>query len=976
MKTLESKSLRSKFVGTKHPEHPECEHTNKSAPDFITSASTARPSSYLSMLLILVISFLMSSGSFPVFCIEFVTLAAIAIAVHAAAERFIAAEHSRSLNETFPWLPITLGVVFPLFSFLLFAVFALPELVKIDWSAALETAVCLALMPVCNYITHKKLASNTESGARAAGLYSGIALGISTIGTLIAYGFLFNSLSWSASRIVPYTIASLPSLIAGILISLELWQKTNPSNKRLVSRFSILGMALSFLIILAPNVKASILESAQYKAQHGTAEEQSEAISFLRTFATESDLNPCSVASDNLRFGSLLLPHSFSYPNKDLYFRITGKPFNEAWYRIDWTNPTKSKATQDSTVVGSKVDGLSLAKSRITGSIDSRSLSASLDWTLIFKNSSNSEQEAKARISIPHGAVISRLTLWIDGQPYEAAFSTTAKAKAAYDWIVKSHRDPVLVTMCGPDTALLQCSPVPARNGDMKVRIGFKSPIEDKGNKGYEFSLPGILNCNFDRPERHYIHLHSNSVLAAHDGHSSTKRTSEGYPFDFPLIDNANSRSIASFRVERPETDTLIATPDWYSHGKQYIVERLVSRPMFAPEKLYVVIDQSSTLKEHLSEIKEGLAKLPASVDSSWLFAVDRKKGDKDSSISPLTMFEAMNQFQSAAFSGGQDNGPALREGLERASESADSAVLWIHGPQPLTSASYLSYLDLVHKPVLYDFNLGGSSDRLTQSLLTDNFEKLASYKVASQGATIAEDFERLYSEWQPGKKKLVAIRTIDSRPPKSLIEFDRSVSAQLTCLWAKEEVDRLLAHGKLEQAEKLASTYRLVTPVTGSVVLERESDYSTKQLRHGDYVDAPEVKRMRPFFGQESAPVLQGATNGTIGPQMDDATIIRGVNTAGTVRVNSLANSSQLFNFLGCRDANLFDGVPTPAVNAFNTFLLVVATISTCCGASMLLFGVKECASRVRSGKRRCTMGVALIAVALVVPLIGHFLN
>lgn len=921
----------------------------------------------------------MSSGSFPVFCIEFVTLAAIVIAVHAVAERFIAAEPSRSLNETFPWLPITLGVVFPLFSFLLFAVFALPELVKTDWSAALETAVCLALMPICNYITLRKLTSNTGSVARAAGLCNGIALGISTIGTLIAYSSLFNSLSWSASRIVPYAIASLPSLIAGVLISLELWQKTNPANKRLVSRFSILGVALSFLIILAPNVKAWIVESAEYRALHGSSEEKLGAISFLRTFTSESDLNPYSLAKDNLRFGSLLLPHPISFPDKDLYFRITGKPFNEAWYHIDWTNLKEENLTQDSTLVGNKVDGLSLAKSRITGSVDSRSLSASLDWTLTFKNRSDKDQEAKARISIPPGAVISRLTLWINGQPYEAAFSTTGKTREAYDWIVTRHRDPVLVTMCGPDTALVQCSPVLARTGEMKVRIGFKSPVENSGDGAYELALPGILNCNFNRPDRHYVHLQSQSDLRASGKYTTTEITKGKYSLDSSPNDSTDHRSIATIFVPKPEADKLIATPDWYSHGQRYIVERLVTRPAFVPERLYVVIDQSSALNEHLSQIKEGLAKLPESIDSSWLFAVDPKNGDEKSSTNPLTMLQAMSRFQSGAFSGGQDNGPALKEALERASETAGSAVLWIHGPQPLTSsASDLNYLELVHKPVLYDFNLGGGSSRLTESLLADNFEKLASYKAVSQGATITEDFDRLYSEWQPGTNKLVAVRTMESRPPKSLFDCDRTISAQLTCLWAKEEVDRLLAHGQLQKAESLASTYRLVTPVTGGVVLERESDYSAKQLPHGDYVDAPESKRARGYFSYESTPVLQGATNGTIGPQMNDATVIRGVNTAGTVRVNSLANFFQFFSFSGCRDANLFGEAPAlaPAIDALNIFLLAFASTSICCGVSMLLFGLKECASHVRSGKKRCAIGAVLITVALVIPLIGHFLN
>ena len=47
------------------------------------------------------------------------------------------------------------------------------------------------------------------------------------------------------------------------------------------------------------------------------------------------------------------------------------------------------------------------------------------------------------------------------------------------------------------------------------------------------------------------------------------------------------------------------------------------------------------------------------------------------------------------------------------------------------------------------------------------------------------------------------------------------------------------------------------------------------------------------------ASPILQGATNGTIGPQGGDATAIMGVNTAGTVRVNNLANLEALLNII-----------------------------------------------------------------------------
>jgi hypothetical protein len=47
------------------------------------------------------------------------------------------------------------------------------------------------------------------------------------------------------------------------------------------------------------------------------------------------------------------------------------------------------------------------------------------------------------------------------------------------------------------------------------------------------------------------------------------------------------------------------------------------------------------------------------------------------------------------------------------------------------------------------------------------------------------------------------------------------------------------------------------------------------------------------------NAPLLQGASNGTIAPQGSQATFVTGVNTAGTVRVNNLANLEALLNII-----------------------------------------------------------------------------
>ena len=63
---------------------------------------------------------------------------------------------------------------------------------------------------------------------------------------------------------------------------------------------------------------------------------------------------------------------------------------------------------------------------------------------------------------------------------------------------------------------------------------------------------------------------------------------------------------------------------------------------------------------------------------------------------------------------------------------------------------------------------------------------------------------------------------------------------------------------------------------------------------------------RQNPITGSQTdtvnagqSPMLQGATNGTIGPQGENATVVQGINTAGTVRVNNLANLEALLNII-----------------------------------------------------------------------------
>jgi len=97
--------------------------------------------------------------------------------------------------------------------------------------------------------------------------------------------------------------------------------------------------------------------------------------------------------------------------------------------------------------------------------------------------------------------------------------------------------------------------------------------------------------------------------------------------------------------------------------------------------------------------------------------------------------------------------------------------------------------------------------------------------------------------------------------------------------------------------------------------------------------------------LGQAVAPALQGATNGTIGPQGADATYVTGLNTAGTVRVNNLANLEALLNIIanGMEILGIAWGGPT-----------------MCMGFMHMAAGTQDAMKRVLFGAAGVTGGLA----------------
>src|SRR5262249_37950736 len=197
-----------------------------------------------------------------------------------------------------------------------------------------------------------------------------------------------------------------------------------------------------------------------------------------------------------------------------------------------------------------------------------------------------------------------------------------------------------------------------------------------------------------------------------------------------------------------------------------------------------------------------------------------------------------MRLLRSGYFEGGQDNAPALVTALEVLEAEPNAQLLWVHGPQPVSfrdsatrleqTASRLSRLPVV---TLYSVEPGPNEvlpdapwawrARLlprTASLQSD----LSTFLGRATGQTLA--IHRSQTQGAEGTDK---------------------GSDHIARLWAHNRVLDLMQinpAGNRAAAVSLATQYRLVTPVSGAVVLETRQQYEESRLAPVSQATVPTI--------------------------------------------------------------------------------------------------------------------------------------
>ena len=590
---------------------------------------------------------------------------------------------------------------------------------------------------------------------------------------------------------------------------------------------------LAFALLAAGVFQHLITRSLVQQATSENGSESMRAISLLRWIGNEKTMVEACYGAGG---GTGMWSRSPIDPEKarSAFFRVTGRSFSSSPIPASASNRMLGDRRwnfdpslgQDR--VANHVPDLFITDSRMDVQINTTAATSYSEWTLVFRNDALNASEARALVDLPPGGVVSRLTLWINGEPREAAFGGRGQVRAAYQEVaVAQRRDPVLVTTAGGDRILMQCFPVPPGGGEMKVRIGITAPLRLASAETGSLDLPRFVEVNFEsgRDLKHHISAEGDAPLVL--GSASGKKL-------LVAVDDAvfqNGRSISVARNAVPGT----VFADHISDASLAIRQTLAQVKAERPSRVVFVIDGSKPARAAREQLVKSVADIPDGMPFGAVFAGDTVEALEIASANPQSRTAAARWMNDRGFAGGQDNIPALVLAWDIAAAEPGTAIVWLHASQPETLSS-LSPLEqrmeraARNAPRIYLAPLAAGPNRIAEKL--DSFRAFRNVRELT--------LDGMIRSWAGTGTVLTLQRDVvpASEVPADAVRADR----HLARLWALAEVGRLAGNSDAANAQKLAVDAQLVTPVSGAVVLETQAQYDRHGLTPVDPATVPIV--------------------------------------------------------------------------------------------------------------------------------------
>lgn len=796
------------------------------------------------------------------------------------------------------------------------------------------------------------------AGVCVAALFHGSAALETSIGTDFTMGFC-----WIAF------LASGAAAVAVYLVNRMRLARDFSASRMQVIAFSVVGLVLSIIAFIGAEARPWCIRLAEMKAVSTQAEERNSGLRELRALLPERELR--MECSDERAAGlaGLFLPLKPS-SERELYFAVTGKPYS---FREENTKDISFMPDDDlrRRIVGDKVSGLSLIRSTLDGVVHPQTLSSTLNWTFVFKNSTTSAQEMRAEIGVPPGAVIDGLSVWRQGERQEASVAAAGKAEGYTDsnWTQVSHDSPAIISDLGHGRMLLHCYPV-SQEEELKVAIKMVVPLKPDGSKAATLNLPSFIATNFEtKGFNHSLKLRSPGMLSStlknfSRATSGGLKTLEGAYTDQQIESSSLNVAVARNELSTPivvldKTASAIAQyeekkrveriqrereataaqaerqiivmidgskgvngqladinkaldgkpagrinhkPIIKTVPRRYIVQTVTRVAAPAPKHLVVVIDGSETVKKYADELSTALAKLPSGIPTDVIIASQEQ--EKYSKAMPFA--QALAELKKTDFVGGQNNLQSVINAAELAGDRKGGAVLWIHGPQPSLNEEIYIMSQYTATPDFYELQVG-SGDTDTFDFFKNHSEIGPFSQVPRNTNSLTSDLAAFFSKWRPDSNDYALSLVQTTKLPTEKATVSELESQELVALSANREIANLIATKHFRKAARLAIAYGLVTPVSCALIMnnpaqaeEPADDAASADAANADsFGDARQPQLSTAAKACESGSTLQGATNGTISPQGADGSVVMGVNTAGTVRVNNLANLEAFLNII-----------------------------------------------------------------------------
>lgn len=685
-----------------------------------------------------------------------------------------------------------------------------------------------------------------------------------TIGISIFFSIVYLPLLPMALLALLFGLGLLPlapflSLLASLIMRHQLKRVAATAPRRsfaVLTRGLLAGLALTIALIGMIELPATLTTYGLYIASASTPETRSDGIRFLQKYGSKDALlrscfNRTGWATDLI--GSAFSVKSPITPAEaqKIYYRVTGETFDASIppERVGVKLTTRDTIDFDrnqggTTVGGGKLEGLSLASSKLDGKVDADGGVGYMEWTLVFRNDSDVQREARTEVQLPPGGVVSRLTLWVNGEEREAAFAGRSQVRAAYQQVaIRQQRDPVLVTTAGRDRVLVQCFPVPPNKGEMKIRVGITLPLELEDELHAKLLLPHFVFRNFSIPDdvKHNVWIQGKTAMWPYSSAFLPSRQGDVFSVSGAIGDDWFSSSSSSITLNRYDVKETWSK-DPFNRG--FVITQSVAEHSSSHlRRIVLVIDTSATMVNYIPEIQGAIASLPSDFDVKLVLA------DAGGLAESLTLRDPNSEnadanfmtFESSKFEGGADNAPALLKAWELAAQKpGNNAIVWIHSPQRLLLSpveELRQRWERPYGPKLYSVQTRSGGDEIERSL--DGVDEV---KSISRSPSLQGDLEILFAQLTGRFKKLEFVRT--SR------KFDKQMegvetSDHLARLWASDEVARILAtrdKSLTDKATALAVRYQLVTPVSGAVVLETAEQYRASGLEPVDAGTVPTI--------------------------------------------------------------------------------------------------------------------------------------